>query len=1223
MDSNERVHQQDEEHRAEISRTLKPGETYFLRVEANAPGYQLQLRTLKPAPYDDPRMAVRQGMYTQIGQVDSWLTNRPRGASVERRIRDSGNLLGTQCMSCHTQSGVWGPSLAVAQGYKIENTQNYGHLINVMYECLRPCNELKDAANNTSLAPLDIGDGPAGTRAAGFNIVNLERIHSPLKLHSKQQIRTANYVLLTSDPGGINAAGPGSNIGFVIVNLFATEILKTAWEKTGDPKYFRGIEEKAKQVLDVDPKFADDVAIRLDYFGRVMPLKQFVAWAAKAAEAEKASGGKVGTGADEAEKFAVSVRAQLATDEARLRSIQNPDGSWSFNPGTTEDGGKTWKRGDATFDPSPTALAITGLTSMGYGKDDPSIAKGVKALLAMQEPSGRWNKAAQTGFVTTAYALHALARLYPMSSPGTGGRGADVPVTTNFTAKPGESLLTTIHRVRAAALSARPEAVEPLLQAAKHSSPLVRYWAMVGLGETHTREGVPALAAGLGDRVKMVRNAAVFGMRETMTDDKGWMETLQVAQGRDDYGRENAWQALRMRVDAVMPRTKVNWVIFNAMVERAMNADPHPAVRAWAARAAWEWWVWNPPIRNSVNAAWVTMLERPEPNALVENCNRYASQALFIANGHKANGSKEQQYKELAALFERLDKQLDEAPQEIKARLAKRLVAIGGTFYQTAGGDGGPGQMGYVTPYAGDMMGHAVLLYLQDATKRGELTAIKAGLEGAAGVPNRELTEWLVNYSFKGPEELRQLAAGAISDPRVVTLPAVPEQVEPQMAQVKRGAMEPPRRAQVSDPIIELWSKVNWNLPKTEEQQREFFNLIIPRFDRYLSPKDIAAIADPAKRADAEREMNANWYLADRLGGVLENNPDLHLEIVLFKYFPETIHNPLEAHFWLRNVGWLLTFKGAAEKMGPALSGAKKAARADVEFRTVDFQQAPKQEPVKPDPILIIKDRALQLYLDMLKPDADIKTRTIAVKMANQTAFRTNPEVLRALAELLPLEQDAELKKLINNVLKQGSATFLPELMSALKAEKHASVKLDAKGEPQLTKPQLNDILYFRDYVIPEMSRQKRSDQQSCMGCHGLPGRVPSMTLKAPDSFGYLPVGDLLIDYRILQGRINMGNLERSKILRKPLNIQDGKEDGHQGGRRYGPTDEGYLILKKWVDQQPEVQKSAGMGWRADYRPLTLPVAAAILPALIGLPEGWNRAGRKLRRKRGKKLTRP
>ena len=158
--ANERVHQQTEGHRTEISRALQPNGVYFLKVEANSPGYEVELRLRRPAPFQDPRQAVRAAMYDHISQVDAWLLNRPRGASVDRRIRDTGSLLGTHCMSCHTQSGVWGPAGAMANGYRPENVANYRHLLNVMYESLRPTNVLQDAANNTSLAPLDLGDGP-------------------------------------------------------------------------------------------------------------------------------------------------------------------------------------------------------------------------------------------------------------------------------------------------------------------------------------------------------------------------------------------------------------------------------------------------------------------------------------------------------------------------------------------------------------------------------------------------------------------------------------------------------------------------------------------------------------------------------------------------------------------------------------------------------------------------------------------------------------------------------------------------------------------------------------------------------------------------------------------------------------------------------------------------------------------------------------------------------
>ena len=246
---NERVHQQSEDHRSEINRLLQPGGVYFLRAEANAPGYEIELRLLQPAPFRDPRMAVRQGLYDHLAQVDSWLTNRPRGASVERRIRDTGNLLGTHCMSCHTQAGVWGSAVPVESGYRIENVQNFRRLVNVMYESLRPTNYLKEAANNTSLAPLDVGDGPAGTRVAGHNLCTAERVLPPRKLHSKQLLRAANQVLQTADPSGINAAGPGSNVGKSVVFSFAGEILRTAWDRTRHPRYFAAMEEKASEAV--------------------------------------------------------------------------------------------------------------------------------------------------------------------------------------------------------------------------------------------------------------------------------------------------------------------------------------------------------------------------------------------------------------------------------------------------------------------------------------------------------------------------------------------------------------------------------------------------------------------------------------------------------------------------------------------------------------------------------------------------------------------------------------------------------------------------------------------------------------------------------------------------------------------------------------------------------------------------------------------------------------
>ena len=100
-----------------------------------------------------------------------------------------------------------------------------------------------------------------------------------------------------------------------------------------------------------------------------------------------------------------------------------------------------------------------------------------------------------------------------------------------------------------------------------------------------------------------------------------------------------------------------------------------------------------------------------------------------------------------------------------------------------------------------------------------------------------------------------------------------------------------------------------------------------------------------------------------------------------------------------------------------------------------------------------------------------------------------------------------------------------------------------------------------------------------------MPGRVPPLTLNPPDDAGYLPVDKLLANYRLLQFRVDLKNIEKSKLLRKPLNIQSGKEDGHQGGRRYQPMDPGYQIIRRWVLNQKKHPAKLGLETPATAAP--------------------------------------
>ncbi|MGH9799054.1 MAG: hypothetical protein ACRD82_01685, partial [Blastocatellia bacterium] len=370
-----------------------------------------------------------------------------------------------------------------------------------------------------------------------------------------------------------------------------------------------------------------------------------------------------------------------------------------------------------------------------------------------------------------------------------------------------------------------------------------------------------------------------------------------------------------------------------ALLDRAINDDRHPAVRAWAARAAWQWWIWNPPVRQAINQSWTKKLLAAEPNALVENNFRYQSHALFVTNGHKANGSEEHQYKELAGLFKTLEQKLDDAAltDAVKDRLARRLVAIASTFYAAAGGDGGPGQMGYITANSTEMMGKAVLR-VWGKTDAANIPELRLLMEGAANVAYQPLQDKVIDYSTHGPEELRTLAAAAVSDPSAVTLPAVQEKVEPLVEQIHRGAQDYDRRQSLAQPVLRLFSRAKWAVPKTTEQRELLYRLLIPKHSAEPSAAELKKIIDAAEAAVRPMGLpDADWYIADRMGAMLATNTDLHTPDLL-RFVPGASKNPLTSHFWLPSVAWVAAFDESIPEVDAAtkqsLSPELAAARA-------------------------------------------------------------------------------------------------------------------------------------------------------------------------------------------------------------------------------------------------------------------------------------------------------
>ncbi|MDQ3009804.1 MAG: HEAT repeat domain-containing protein, partial [Acidobacteriota bacterium] len=852
--------------------------------------------------------------------------------------------------------------------------------------------------------------------------------------------------------------------------------------------------------------------------------------------------------ASEAAKLVARIQETIKKDEARLRAIQNADGSWGFDPGKTSDNGQTWKT-NGEFDPAPTALALIAFQALGYTDNDPAVARGVKALLRMQDPYGRWNKNALTGFVTTSYALHALSRLYPATPVK--------PMRAEFEAKPGESLPATIARVRALSHINNPADatvfIDLMIQAASHHSPQVRFWAATALGGAHHERGVPALTRLMGDPVKMVRDAAAWAMKQTLLDDAGFNAVFAAFEKGDDLTRESIMKSLGLRADAVMTNPAFDKRRLTRLLDRAMNDDPHPGVRAWAAKAAWQWWVWNPPMRAGIQQAWTKKLLTREPNALVENSFRYQSHALFVANGHKANGSEEHQYKELTALFNMLEGKLSDArlPHAVKDRLARRLVTIAATFYNTSGGDGGPGQMGYITKGSTEMMGKAVMR-LWRKTSAEDLPELRLVMEGAANVAHQPLQDKIIDYSTHGPESLRTLAAAAVSDPSAVTLPAVQEKVEPLVEQILRGAMDYDRRQTLAQPVLRLFARAKWAVPKTTEQQELLYRLLIPKHSAEPAAAEMKKILDAAAAAVRPMGlMDADWYVADRMGATLASNVDLHTDVLL-RFIPGATKNPLTSHFWLPSVAWVSSYGDGIPEI-----------------------DSPNNKPSSPE-IAAARARAIELYLHMLRPGTPVMSRDMALRMANQTALRQTPAIQQALREIVEKEKNDPAR---NALRSSDPQLWMAELQDAVKKEPLAAslpILKDAQGQPNLSPQFIASFRYFSDYVLPEMNRPQRMDERSCMSCHAVAGRVPSMELAGPDGNGYWSMPKMLKNYLTLRERVNLADIETSKLLRKPLNVQTGKEDGHQGGRRYAPSERGYQIIRRWVLDQPRVMQSPG-----------------------------------------------
>jgi hypothetical protein len=223
-------------------------------------------------------------------------------------------------------------------------------------------------------------------------------------------------------------------------------------------------------------------------------------------------------------------------------------------------------------------------------------------------------------------------------------------------------------------------------------------------------------------------------------------------------------------------------------------------------------------------------------------------------------------------------------------------------------------------------------------------------------------------------------------------------------------------------------------------------------------------------------------------------------------------------------------------------------------------------------PVVAAKDDIIRMFISWSSADTPQDIRSRAIVLANRRSLRRNPEVLKALSAYIDQEPTPELKDRIQNILNSDDTVYGGEIRKLIEEQREAADNNTSVRKLEVTGEWIADVLHFRDYVFAEMTKINESDNRACISCHGVPGRVPTLFVQPPDAAGYIPPADLLGNYRKMQQRVDLADVEKSKFLLKPLNIQTGEDDGHQGGVRYKPEDPGYQIIREWVLKQAELQ---------------------------------------------------